>query len=484
MKPTPRKKTVPKKLQDVKNEENEGKTVVGEEGITTKHSHKKVKSKERIEKQAKGHEVASVEDQVKSLQVLSDPSAEEEDVNLDVASQIGTSKELNFEHSMEDEGKVKGSYIVQGNFKENQKNKKRKVEVEDGDDFDGNVSKHPRVMPDQIMQQHSFDSATLATLAESLGRITVVDVKSLLGEAAVTSSHSSGRGQGRGLPRLKIGPDRPGMGTVAYTYRPRLVQGSPRPALQGSVFRPRFTSTPGVRRPVAPRLVGPRLMAPRLVGPRLMGPGMSPRQGAGMARRLGAEMAPRLGPGMVPRLGAGMAPRQGAGMVPRLGPGMAPRLGAGMAPRLGAGMAPRLGAGMAPRLGSGLASPPGPCLSKTFIPKVLTFSPIASRCVRPINKPSLLAAVPEHEIVTIEDDEVEEERVRPLLNLPSCITVLKKNEGSNLEISQEIEVTRHLLTVAMNNVRREGGQWVRDGVIRTVREARNKLDRLLNKLEM
>ena len=460
MKPTPRKKTVPKKLQDVKNEENEGKTVVGEEGITTKHSHKKVKSKERIEKQAKGHEVASVEDQVKSLQVLSDPSAEEEDVNLDVASQIGTSKELNFEHSMEDEGKVKGSYIVQGNFKENQKNKKRKVEVEDGDDFDGNVSKHPRVMPDQIMQQHSFDSATLATLAESLGRITVVDVKSLLGEAAVTSSHSSGRGQGRGLPRLKIGPDRPGMGTVAYTYRPRLVQGSPRPALQGSVFRPRFTSTPGVRRPVAPRLVGPRLMAPRLVGPRLMGPGMSPRQGAGMV--------PRLGPGIAPRLRAGMAPR----------------LGAGMAPRLGAGMAPRLGAGMAPRLGSGLASPPGPCLPKTYIPKVLTFSPIASRCVRPINKPSLLAAVPEHEIVTIEDDEVEEERVRPLLNLPSCITVLKKNEGSNLEISQEIEVTRHLLTVAMNNVRREGGQWVRDGVIRTVREARNKLDRLLNKLEM
>ena len=139
---------------------------------------------------------------------------------------------------------------------------------------------------------------------------------------------------------------------------------------------------------------------------------------------------------------------------------------------------------MAPRLGSGLASPPGPCLLKTYIPKVLTFSPIASRCVRPINKPSLLAAVPEHEIVTIEDDEVEEERVRPLLNLPSCITVLKKNEGSNLEISQEIEVTRQLLTVAMNKVRREGGQGVRDGVIRTVREARNKLDRLLNKLEM
>ena len=320
-----------------------------------------------------------------------------------------------------------------GNIKENRKNEKRKVDVEDGDDIDGNVSKSSCFMPDQITQHDGFDSATIAQ-PESLGRITVVNVKSLLGEAAVTSSHSSGRGQGRGLPRQKIGPDMPGMGTVAYTYRPRLVQGSPRPALQGSVVRPRFTSTPGVGRPLAPRLVGPGLL-----GPRLMGHGMSPR------------------------LGAGMAPRLGAGIVPRLKPGMAPRLG------------------------SGLASPPGPLLPKTFSPKVLTFSPIASRCVNPTSKAtSLLAEVAEHEIVTIEDDEVEDERVRPLLNLPSCITVLRKNEDSNLEIRQEMKASRHLLTEAINSVRtrREGEQGVREGVIRTVREARNKLDRLLDKLEM
>ena len=258
MKPSSRKAKTPtwKVKHGILVENGEKDTVVKEHANNTKKvDGKKLEVKGKNDKKVRSQLGSPSGEELKRQVSLSHPIAEEEDVNIDTTQQIRN-------QNIDDKREEKDFINVKNKRDQKQENKQIKQE-----DTAETEIKRQRLVSDEIATEESLETAT-SHQEEAFGKIRMVDVKSLLGHNAVTSSQphasqSSGAGKVHSLTEQKIGR---GRNIVAYDYKPQPGRGTPRIPLQRGLLRPRILASPGVRQPLAPRLgPGPgRGLRPRL----------------------------------------------------------------------------------------------------------------------------------------------------------------------------------------------------------------------------